>query len=131
MSKSVEELCELGNELADHGRLREALSCFQEALKLIPASHDNKGTYVWVLVAIGDTQFLLNEYLEAVVSFEQAYSYEPNNPFINLRLGECYFETSNYSKARSYLLQAYMLDGTTVFEGESFKYLQSIKDLIK
>lgn len=44
------------------------------------------------------------------------------NPFICMRIGECFYEMGNFEEAESYLLGAYMLDGKEVFLEEEPKY---------
>ena len=61
----------------------------------------------------------------------RAYFYDPGNPFINLRLGQCELESDCILDAKEHLLKAYMAEGSTIFEGENLKYLQAIKRLIR
>lgn len=48
------------------------------------------------------------------------------NPFIQLRLGECFFELGNITKAKEHLLKAYMIEGEEIFEDEPQKYMNLI-----
>ena len=128
--QSVNELCEKGNSLSEVGEYQEALSCFKCALEKIPEAYDYEGERTWVLVAIGDTLFQLQQYSNAMEYLRRAYFYDPGNPFINLRLGQCYLESGCIQDAKEHLLKAYMAEGLTIFEGESLKYLQAIKELI-
>ena len=61
----------------------------------------------------------------------RAYFYDPGNPFINLRLGQCELESDCILDTKEHLLKAYMAEGSTIFEGENLKYLQAIKRLIR
>ena len=128
--RSVDELCEKGNSLSEAGKYQEALACFQCALEKIPETYDEEEERVWVLTAIGDTLFQLQQYSDAMESLRRAYFYDPGNPFINLRFGQCALESGCIHDAKEHLLKAYMAEGTTIFEGESLKYLQAIKDQI-
>lgn len=49
------------------------------------------------------------------------------NPYINLRIGESYFELEEWSNAKRYLIEAYLVEGTDIFEGESQKYYKLIE----
>ena len=129
--QSVNELCEKGNSLSEAGEYQEALACFQCALEKIPDTYDDEGERVWVLTAIGDTLFQLQQYSNAMEYLRRAYFYDPGNPFINLRLGQCELESDCILDAKEHLLKAYMAEGSTIFEGENLKYLQAIKELIK
>ena len=128
--RSVDELCEKGNSLSEVGEYQKALACFQCALEKIPDTYDYEGERVWVLTAIGDTLFQLQQYSDAMEYLRRAYFYDPGNPFINLRFGQCALESGRIHDAKEHLLKAYMAEGTTIFEGESLKYLQAIKDQI-
>ena len=128
--QSVDELCEKGTSLSEVGEYQEALVCFQCALEKIPATYDHEEERVWILTAIGDTLFQLQQYSNAMEYLRRAYFYDPGNPFINLRLGQCELESGCIHDAKEHLLKAYMAEGATIFEGESLKYLQAIKEQI-
>ena len=59
--QSVNELCEKGNSLSEVGMYQEALSCFKHALEKTPETYDYEDERVWILVAIGDTLFQLQQ----------------------------------------------------------------------
>ena len=128
--QSVNELCEKGTSLSEAGEYQEALACFQCALEKIPETYDHEDERVWILAAIGDTLFQLQQYSNAMEYLRRAYFYDPGNPFINLRLGQCELESGCIHDAKEHLLKAYMAEGATIFEGESLKYLQAIKEQI-
>ena len=128
--QSVNELCEKGTSLSEAGEYQEALVCFQCALEKIPATYDHEEERVWILAAIGDTLFQLQQYSNAMEYLRRAYFYDPGNPFINLRFGQCELESGCIHDAKEHLLKAYMAEGATIFEGESLKYLQAIKEQI-
>lgn len=94
-------------------------------------TYDYEDERVWILVAIGDTLFQLQQYSNAIEYLRRAYFYDPGNPFINLRLGQCELESDCILDAKEHLLKAYMAEGSTIFEGENLKYLQAIKRLIR
>ena len=60
--QSINELCEKGNSLSEVGMYQEALSCFKHALEITPETYDYEDERVWILVAIGDTLFQLQQY---------------------------------------------------------------------
>ena len=96
--QSVNELCEKGNSLSEVGMYQEALSCFKHALEITPETYDYEVERVWILVAIGDTLFQLQQYSNAMEYLRRAYFYDPGNPFINLRLGQCELESVEMSR---------------------------------
>lgn len=83
-------------------------------------------------VAIGDAYFSLENYTKALAYFQKALAntqkngYE--NPFIVLRLGQCFLETNHNENAKEFLLRAYMLEGEKIFEDEEAKYFQFLKE---
>ena len=99
--------------------------------RLMQGTYDYEDERVWILVAIGDTLFQLQQYSNAMEYLRRAYFYDPGNPFINLRLGQCELESDCILDAKEHLLKAYMAEGSTIFEGENLKYLQAIKRLIR
>lgn len=52
------------------------------------------------------------------------------NPFIMLRLGQNAYEIGNKNIAIEYLLRAYMLEGTEIFEENDDKYFKFLKSNI-
>ena len=75
--QSVNELCEKGNSLSEVGMYQEALSCFKHALEITPETYDYEDERVWILVAIGDTLFQLQQYSNAMEYLRRAYFYDP------------------------------------------------------
>lgn len=130
-TKDVDELCLLGNKFANAGKYEQALSSYQNALKLLPNTDDYVEERIWLFTSIGDMLFQLKRFYEAIIELEKAYIGEVSNPFIHLRLGQCYYEVNNTQKATEHLLQAFMLDGPRIFEGENFKYFNYIKPLVR
>jgi hypothetical protein len=83
--------------------------------------------------ALGDISFLLQSYEETVDYMYDAINCPDGfgNPFIYLRLGESLFETGgDVNRIKDYLMKAYMLAGTEIFEGEDEKYFEVIKDIV-
>ena len=70
--QSVNELCEKGNSLSEAGEYQEALACFQCALEKIPDTYDDEGERVWVLTAIGDTLFQLQQYFPLLPTMDSS-----------------------------------------------------------
>ena len=92
--QSINELCEKGNSLSEVGMYQEALSCFKHALEITPETYDYEDERVGILVAIGDTLFQLPTVFKCYGNtWRRAYFYDPGNPFINLRLGQCELES--------------------------------------
>ena len=77
--QSVNELCEKGNSLSEVGMYQEALSCFKHALEITPETYDYEDERVWILVAIGDTLFQLQQYSNGIKSNSHGHLWCNNN----------------------------------------------------
>ena len=128
----IQELCECGDDLTDLEQYEDAIEKYTQALNLIPEPKYYYEASTWVYTAIGDALFYLENYNQALNMFQEALKC-PNgigNPFILVRIGECFFETDSLDNAKNYLLQAYMVEGEEIFENEDEKYFEVIRDLI-
>ena len=128
----IVELCEEGDELVEEDCYPEAIIRYEAALELVP-----NPKYIWeastcIYTALGDVYFLQSQFQEALNQFQEALKCPDaiGNPFIQLRIGQCFFELEDIMKAREFLLKAYMLDGTEVFEDEEEKYFICIQPMI-
>lgn len=122
----INELSELGNDHIDEEEFDSAVDAWEEALSLIPEPQNHYLESVWLNASVGDAYFLQDDFATALTFFLTAKSnVEENvysNPFIMLRLGECYLELADEEKAKEFLLRAYLLDPEEIFEGEDEKY---------
>ncbi|MBQ2983024.1 MAG: tetratricopeptide repeat protein [Lachnospiraceae bacterium] len=126
------ELCEEGDNFIEEGDINEAIDKYKKALELIPNPKYEWEASTWVYGALGDAYYLNDQYEEAIVCLAEVLKCPDGleNPFIILRIGQCYFEIENYDKAEEYLLQAYMLEGEEIFEDEEEKYMDLIRNKI-
>lgn len=71
----------------------KAISCFQEALDILPEPKEDWEAYLWLAGSIGDAHFMMGNYGKSLEFFRKCYNIgETDNPFILLRLGENYLE---------------------------------------
>ena len=97
-------------------QIQQFRSQYQQALKLLPEPIYLWEASTWLFTAIGDAYYFSEQYDRGLNAFLEAQKC-PNaldNPFICMRIGECFYEIGNFEKAESYLLGAYMLDGKEV-----------------
>ncbi len=125
----ITKLSEEGNKRFHAGQLDAALIKFNEALELVPEPKTDWEAATWLYAAIGDAFFLKGDCAKSLDTFYNAYNSPSaiDNPFINLRLGQCLFELNQLDKAEDFLMRAYMLDGTDVFRGDGEKYLAHMR----
>lgn len=131
----IEELSEKGNSHSDEGNYGEAIAVWQRALSLIPHPQHMYAESQWLETSIGDAYFMLNEYKDALVYFQNAMAnIEENaygNPFIMLRLGQILLENQQLEEAKEYLLSAYMLEGAEIFEEDDKKYFEFLEKSVR
>ncbi len=127
------ELCSNGDKMVEKGEFDKAIQDYKRALDLVPPPKNTWDTSTWIYTALGDTYFLKSDYKEAIEYFYNAMNCPDglNNPFILLRLGQSLYNVDEKTKAKEYLLRAYMLEGLEIFQEEDDKYLQLILNDIK
>ena len=55
----IEELSETGNEAMESEDYAKAISCFQEALDILPEPKEDWEAYLWLVGSIGDAHFMM------------------------------------------------------------------------
>ena len=131
-ARGIKVLCERGYELYDQENYKTALRVFYQAWLRVPKPQTDWLEAGLILTAIGDTYFRLNQYDQACEALGSALHCPSidKSPFIHLRLGQSFLNQGNMSRARQTLYQAYTLGGKSVFEKESSRYLDAIKDIV-
>ena len=129
----IQGLCAKGDSLAEVGKFATALDNYWKAFDLIPEPKTNWEATTWILVAIGDANFLEHDFEAGVDNLSNAMHCPGaiGNPFIHLRLGQCQFEVGNLDSAADELFRAYALEGEEIFEDDSPKYLSFLMTRIE
>jgi len=122
-----------GDALADDGSYREAIEKYLAALALLPEPKNKWNACTWLLVAIGDANFLSGNFEQSKDAFADAMHCPEaiGNPFIHLRLGQSQFELGNRERAADELCRAYMGAGKEIFEDDAPKYFEFLKTVIE
>lgn len=117
---------DIGEHYFEDGKYRKALEEYKKAFELIPEPKTDWEASVWTLAAIGDSHYMLREFVSALEIFEQLMNeyHEENNPFARVRYGECLYETGNTEAAREHLQAAFDMEGEEIFDND--KYLKFI-----
>lgn len=126
----IEKFCEKGEFFLNMADLSSALKNYWEAYDLLPEPKKEWVAGTWILAAIGDANFLKKDYQTAVENISVAMNYFPGafeNPFLHLRLGQCFFEMGNFEKATHEFLRVYAFEGEELFALEDAKYFGLIK----
>jgi tetratricopeptide (TPR) repeat protein len=131
--EKIEQLSASGDELAEEGRYPEALDKYWAAWDLLPEPKTHWDAALWLLVAIGDANFLGGDFEAGRDNLSQAMHCPDalGNPFVHLRLGQCQFELGNLDRAADELMRAYMGGGTGIFEDQDDKYVRFLQTRAK
>jgi tetratricopeptide (TPR) repeat protein len=129
----IQEHSQTGDNFAEDGNFPKALEAYWNAFDLIPEPKTNWEASTWVLAAIGDANFLGNDFKAGVDNLSHAMHCPGaiGNPFIHMRLGQCQLEVGNEDRAADELTRAYALAGEEIFSNDSPKYLDFLKTKIK
>ncbi len=130
IEREVARLFDEGEDLLDAEEDRDALTCFQAAWDLIPEPKGKWQRALQVLAAVADCQFFLGDYEACSRTLQFALCNDvagPADPWICLRLGQCYFELGNEFAAGNWLTAAMMIGDVDMFENEDPKYWAYLK----
>lgn len=129
----IKKLSSLGDTSTLNEEYSKALKFYWQAWALLPEPKIDWIAATWILTAIGDVNYLTEDYLTGVENFSEVFKC-PNaigNPFLHMRLGQCLFEIEQTEKALEELFKAYMCGGYEIFSDENPKYLTYLKSKIK
>lgn len=128
----IQELCAAGDRFADQSDFSSALENYWNAFDLVPEPKTAWDTTTWILTAIGDANFLGNDFRAGVDNLSNAMHCPGaiGNPFIHMRLGQCHLEIGNLDRAADELTRAYAVNGEEIFSEEDPKYLEFLKTRI-
>jgi len=129
----IRELCAKGDALVAQKQFEQAFGAYRDALNLVPPPAEDWEATTWILAAIGDLYFLAGKIGKALTAFEDAVRCPGGlgNPFIHLRLGQCYLDSGQQDRAADELARAYMGAGREILEKEDPKYLKFLEARLK
>lgn len=122
-----------GDALAGQRNFSAAIPLYWQAWDLLPEPQTEWEAATWLLAAIGDANFLGQDYIAGRDNLSTAM-HCPNaigNPFLHLRLGQCQFELGVLDRAADELMRAYMGAGLEIFNGQDPKYLRFLQSKAK
>ena len=129
---AIGELSGEGDALAEDGDYHRAVATYVRALEMLPEPRNDWEASTWLLVAIGDANFLAQQYAHALAALADAMHCPDaiGNPFIHMRLGQCMYEMGDLKQAGEELCRAYMSAGTKIFDNDDPKYLAYVKTVL-
>ncbi|MBW3510634.1 hypothetical protein [Janthinobacterium sp. NKUCC06_STL] len=132
VSKQIDLLSEMGNDLADQGEFTQAAERWTQALDLLPAPQADWEAYTWLKASIGDALHHLADFSAAREALFDALNGPDGqeNPFVHYRLAQTELALKNEEAGIAELLKAYMLDGEEIFteEEDGYIFLQKLRD---
>ena len=126
-------LCEAGDSLTQQGHLEQAIAHYTRALERLPAPIEEQQAGSYILAAIGNTYFLQGEYTQAYRLLQHALRCPKGDmdALLHLRIGQVFLQWENEDLAAKELAMAYMMGGTTIFDGEDPKYFALVKSVLR
>jgi hypothetical protein len=131
--KEVKRLCAAGDQQAERQAYPDALSSYWAAWDLLPEPKTDWEAATWILVAIGDANYLGGDYVAGRDNLSNAMRCPGaiGNPFIHFRLGQCQLELGNHERAADELMRAYMGAGRDIFDQHDPKYFRFLASRAK
>ncbi|WP_159022091.1 hypothetical protein [Formosa sp. L2A11] len=128
----IQDLCEKGDSLVDQENFSLAIENYWKAFDLVPEPKTDWDAVTWILTAIGDANFIGNDFQAGVDNLSTAMHCPGgiDNPFIHMRLGQCQFEVGNLDRAADELTRAFAIEGDEIFSEDDPKYLEFLKTRI-
>lgn len=132
--EKINDYAQKGNDEIDNENYEHAIGWFDKALEQVPEPQDKWEATGWLCASIGDAYFSLKDYHTGLKNLHRAYDVygpEEENPFVLLRIGQCYFHLGQEQLAERYLYQAYLLEGPDLFLDEAlyFDFIKSKYDI--
>ena len=84
-------------------KIQRANQQFEKALKYFEAAHNENPNNFEVLNFLGFAYFKFDDLMMAEIYYQEALKIDPQNPLINKRLGELYYNTKRTNLARERL----------------------------
>ncbi len=130
---AITQLSQKGDFYAENREFAKALAEYWQAFDLIPEPKTDWDATIWVLAAIGDANFLGNDFQACLDNLSNAMHCPGaiGNPFLHLRLGQCQFELGNLDRAADELTRAYAVVGEEIFSEDDPKYFAFLKTRIE
>lgn len=117
--EQIQELAEQGNDMLDDGDYEGAIEVWLQAYQLLPEPKIDWEAALWLHASLGEAHYFLEDYESARDSMYDALNAPGGNenPFVHYMLGKALWQLDD-EKAVDALLQAYMLDGVDIFDGD-------------
>jgi tetratricopeptide (TPR) repeat protein len=124
VDEEIKRLCAIGDKHAEARAYSEAIPNYWAAWDLLPEPKTEWDAATWILVAIGDANYLGGDFVAGRDNFSNAMRCPDaiGKPFIHFRLGQCLFEVGELERSADELMRAYMGAGKSIFDQHDPKY---------
>ncbi len=132
ISQQLRKFCMQGYQLYDQENYKSAVRHFYKAWALLPKPQTSWPEAGWVLTALGDSYFKMTNYPSGIEALKSAFHCPEteSNPFIYLRLGQCYYQSKQLDMATISLQKAFELAGEKPFLKEDSYYMDLLKSSV-
>ncbi len=125
---SLDELCNEGETYLDGGAFNLAYDRFNKALKLVPDPKKEHETTTWILGQLAEVYHQLQDFnaVRKALVFAMDCPGGAENPFLQLRLGQAFYELGELEDARTHLQIALDRESKKIFGFDDPKYYEFI-----
>jgi len=129
LHEMILRICTDGDALAAAGHYDDAIAEYRHAWSLVPRPQERWSEATWVLGGFVDAYFLSGRPKLARQALDRAMACPdgPEQPFLNLRLGQILLDAGDETGAAQALARAYRDAGEDIFVNEADRYLTFIK----
>lgn len=127
----LDRIAEVGNLLEEEGNYHSAIDSYRCGFELIPSPKELYPASFWFAAAIGDAQWLTQQYQESLDTWRDAIILYGGFgvPFAHLRRGQVLYELGRRQEAGSELLRALLLGGEGIFAEEPEEHWEFITSI--
>ncbi len=129
LRQMIDKFCQKGDQFAQIDQHDDALDQYEAAWELLPDPKNQWPAATWILMAVGDVYFEMQNFVAASETLQESLGYPDGeaNAYILLRLGQSLFEIGNLNAAANFLEIAFQKNGEELFADEEPKYLEFVK----
>lgn len=119
-------------EYLEDDKYEEVIKCANEGLELIPEPKSAYEQSLLLYIILGDTYYYLDDTLKSLELFYNARNCPSGlqHPFVNLRIGQLYFETGHIMRTKEFFLLSYYIANREIFENEDPVFLEILDDAL-
>lgn len=111
ITQEIEELCNRGYQLYDQQSFEPALRVFYQAWLKLPKPQAQYPQAAWVLTAIGDSYYKLDNYGQSIEALNSALHCPGGQlAFIHTRLAQAYYESGDKERSAEHFHKAEEMD---------------------